>query len=169
MIRALQSEDKDRALSIQDVAIAFGILTDIRYSQIRTYLEETVTCRLCSKQFLRLPLHLKRIHQVSCEEYRIDYPEADIYAEAERAKFFGKSLITGKSSQRLFPHWEPIWTTEYLLDRALPELRSLHSCCSGAHPERVAHPACGSQNGEERRFRPVRCRATFLSWVAQLV
>jgi len=90
----------------------------IRYSQIRVHLEPTVECKICRKQLRRLPQHLKMMHEVSCEDYRIDYPEVDLFSETERAKAFGRSFLTGKPASLLFPHWEPLWSHEYLLDRA---------------------------------------------------
>ena len=38
-------------------------------------------------------------------------------SEAGRALYMARSTVNGKRARAILPHWEPIWSAEYLLDR----------------------------------------------------
>lgn len=89
----------------------------IRYSDIRIELLDYVVCRLCGEERMRLPLHLTVTHECDCEDYLLDYPDAELVCERMRARMMGVTM-TGESAKHLvMPHWEPVWSAEYVLDR----------------------------------------------------
>lgn len=48
----------------------------------------------------------------------MDYPGEELVCEEQRAqtmKLMGKKA--GRRSRRLIPHWEPVWSPEYVLER----------------------------------------------------
>ena len=90
----------------------------IQYRHIKVHLEAHVQCRICGAARERLVQHLKHDHELTCDEYLDSYPDAETFSEGVRARSTAKSFITGKKARLLMPHWEPIWTAEYVLDRA---------------------------------------------------
>jgi ribosomal protein L37E len=82
------------------------------YSAIRVELTETVECRECGRRQLRLQHHLGSAHGLTSEAYLRRYPTASIAADKWQAETY--PLSTGVSD---FPHWEPLWTPEYVMDR----------------------------------------------------
>jgi len=89
----------------------------LAYRDVALRLQETVTCRICGAEKLTLVQHLARTHEVDCDDYLTDYPDADLTSEAYRAGMMGRSSTKGGTSRRLMPHWERPWTPEYVLDR----------------------------------------------------
>lgn len=98
----------------------------ISYADIKVELQDYCFCEICRAMRAMLAPHLWHKHGVRAEDYSIDYPDAEIVCERLRARKSNKSA----------PHWEPIWTPEYILDllwdryeRGLPIFRyaiSLH-------------------------------------------
>jgi hypothetical protein len=82
----------------------------IRYSDIRVELSDRLVCEICGREKAHLANHLLLAHQVEPEDYRIDYPEAEMSSEELRAR---RSWMSSRS----LPHWEPIWSREYVMDR----------------------------------------------------
>lgn len=82
------------------------------YGKIRVELTETVECRECGVRQLRLQHHLGSAHDLTTEAYSRRYPSAAIFAEKWQAETY--PLTTAIPD---FPHWEPLWTSEYVLDR----------------------------------------------------
>jgi len=82
----------------------------VKYSDIKLELQDYCECEICHAQKERLNVHIKFKHGVEMEDYRIDYPEADVICEEIRARF-------SKMKCKDLPHWEPLWTAEYALDR----------------------------------------------------
>lgn len=82
------------------------------YAKIRVELAETVECRECGKRHLRLQHHLGSAHNLTSDDYLRRYPSAAINADQWQARTY--PLTTGLPD---FPHWEPVWTPEYVLDR----------------------------------------------------
>lgn len=82
----------------------------LRYDRILPEFEEKVTCQECGLRRVSLTTHLWRQHQFEAGEYQELYPGAPVFAEAMLAR-------RGLSPSPVAPHWEPIWTPEYLLDR----------------------------------------------------
>ena len=90
----------------------------IAYSDIKVQVEPDVRCLLCGTHFRVLMPHLRMKHDCTPTEYRYDYPDADLVCEELRARAMGRQLETGKKSEcLLLPHWEPLWSPEYVLDR----------------------------------------------------
>ena len=90
----------------------------IDYADIRVHLMDHVTCHICNESFRCLGTHIHRIHGCDADEYRIDYPEADLLCEELRANLMRIGASRPSKSPRLaLPHWEPLWTPEYVLDR----------------------------------------------------
>jgi hypothetical protein len=81
----------------------------IDYRKINVELEEKCVCQICGAEAGILSLHLQADHQVTPAEYREEFPGAEIMAETVRA-----AKRTGKA---VMPHWEPLWSLEYALDR----------------------------------------------------
>lgn len=94
-----------------------GALADagISYDQIRTEVRETVECRICGHRFQLLNAHLMGVHEITPEEYREEYPRAELCSEALRERMTGRHYV--KQHAEFLPHWEPIYTREYVLDR----------------------------------------------------
>lgn len=82
----------------------------IDYATIRVELEDTLVCAICDKEVGNLANHVRLKHQVAWAEYLLDHPDAEPLPEAQRAR---RSF---KEPTKL-PHWEPLWTQEYVLDR----------------------------------------------------
>jgi hypothetical protein len=85
------------------------------YSDIRIYLEDYTTCKICKKTFRSLMAHLSRKHEVS----KIDYAEEfgdDIEVICEELRS-NRLLRAAKNTHSELPHWEPLYSKEYLLDR----------------------------------------------------
>lgn len=82
----------------------------LRYGRIPVELEETVACEVCGLRRVSLMQHLRKQHGFEAGEYQEAYPGARVCSEALRARL-------RHSPGRVVPHWEPIWTPEYLLDR----------------------------------------------------
>lgn len=95
----------------------------LRYSDIHKRLEDEVVCRICGGRRESIAGHLRKDHSCSGEEYYRDYPGAEIMAETMRARMFGRWRGRSYRSLVLMPHWEPLWSGEYVLDR----VASLHA------------------------------------------
>ena len=90
----------------------------VDYGQIRVELLSSVECRLCGKEFRRLAPHLLPIHETTVVDYRVDYPDSEAVCEESRSiQMGGGSSYRRKPKRLLIPHWEPIWSPEYVLDR----------------------------------------------------
>lgn len=85
----------------------------LSYARINTELRDYVDCKICGQDFGALPYHLISQHQVSPEEYRCEYPEAELVCETIRAGIAQRRL----RHRPVLPQWESIWTPEYVLDR----------------------------------------------------
>lgn len=86
------------------------------YSRIRIQLEDTVTCELCGQRRRSLPSHLTRTHGTDGAEYREAYPDAALLSETMRAAL-------RSSVRHRMPHWEPLLSAEYVLDRIAAQWR----------------------------------------------
>jgi len=82
---------------------------EIPYGKIRTKLEETCHCLICGARQSILTAHLQKAHSLTPKKYWEQFPGAEIMAETIRAE-------RRKDSSEL-PHWEPVWSPEYCLDR----------------------------------------------------
>lgn len=82
------------------------------YADLEVELEETVTCRICGYVGFQLNAHLSRRHGMSSAEYREKYPGLDLASELRRAR------MKKEGGNHLLPHWEPLYSDEYMMDRA---------------------------------------------------
>ena len=86
----------------------------LSYDAIAFDLEDTVECLVCGKRLRLLSGHLNAVHGLSRGAYRAEFPGAFCVSEVLRA---GRMRSPG-----FVPHWEPIWSAEYVVDR----IRYLH-------------------------------------------
>jgi len=82
----------------------------IKYSDIEMELLDYCECEICHARETMLMSHITKKHGIEMEDYRMDYPEVDLICEEIRAR---RSIMKNKE----MPHWEPLWTMEYALDR----------------------------------------------------
>lgn len=86
----------------------------LSYDKINTELLDYVDCKICGKDFGSLPFHLVT-HNISPADYAREYPGAEMFCEEIRAKFTHSRA--GRYKRSALPHWEAIWTPEYVQDR----------------------------------------------------
>lgn len=83
------------------------------YEKINVELRDYVDCQICGRDFGGVAYHLISQHQVTPEEYRQEFPDAELLCETIRAQ-----MARPKQRHRpVIAHWEEIWTPEYVLDR----------------------------------------------------
>jgi hypothetical protein len=87
------------------------------YRTIRIAIDDAAECRICHRRCSILTSHLRGIHGISPEEYLADYPGAEVMCESLRAQRLGLNPRTRARVRMLMPHWEPMWSPEYVLDR----------------------------------------------------
>ncbi|MBI2195240.1 MAG: hypothetical protein HYU36_24940 [Planctomycetes bacterium] len=87
----------------------------LNYSKIRVELEPYCECKICGFLGKNLVSHLVRKHETHPREYRTTYPGADLFSEELRARM-SEWLRDRFPPSR--PHWEPLWSPGYVLDRA---------------------------------------------------
>jgi hypothetical protein len=85
------------------------------YAKINVELRDYVDCKVCGRDFGGLAYHLISQHQITPEDYRHEYPEAEIVCETARARI--SEPRSRKRKWYTLPRWEAIWTPEYVLDR----------------------------------------------------
>ena len=86
------------------------------YKNIHIELLDYVDCKICGRDFGSLFFHLSARHNIQPRDYARVYPGAELFCETTRAKFSHSHSGRFKRGSAL-PHWEPIWTAEYVLDR----------------------------------------------------
>lgn len=92
----------------------------VSYSEIRVELADTVECLLCGESFDVLGRHIGgEQHGYTSDAYLEEFPGAEINSERARARRFGVFCrgSVSRESRSLIPHWEPLWSPEYALDR----------------------------------------------------
>ena len=85
------------------------------YNQIRIAVRETVVCELCGGRYRSLGTHLIAMHEVAPDEYQEEYPEAELVSESTRERLMNR--FRSGAHPDFLPHWEPVYTPEYVLDR----------------------------------------------------
>lgn len=81
----------------------------VDYSNVNVELQDHCTCLICGAEAAILTSHLRGSHGLTPVEYRAEFPGAEIMAETIRAaRMRAKAAV---------PHWEPVWSLEYVLDR----------------------------------------------------
>lgn len=80
------------------------------YDEIAFELLEKVSCEVCGLLRASLVLHLCKQHGFEAGKYQEEFPGAFVYSETARARM-------RRATRLVMPHWEPLWSPEYLLDR----------------------------------------------------
>lgn len=83
------------------------------YKKINVELRDYVNCKICGRDMGGLSYHLISQHNVTPEEYREEYPSAELMCETVRA---GMGQYRPRH-RRTLPRWEEVWTPEYVLDK----------------------------------------------------
>ncbi len=81
----------------------------VDYAKIAVELQNHVECPLCGKSFQSLGIHLKFMHGLTSGEFAREFPDLPISGEVHRQ--------IRRPAPAALPHWETVWTREYLLDR----------------------------------------------------
>ena len=87
----------------------------ITYDKIRVEVQESVECRLCGHRYKLLNGHLIYGHNTTPAEYLEEFPDAELCSESFREGITGRYIVS--PHPEFLPHWEPIYTPEYILDR----------------------------------------------------
>ena len=87
--------------------------TGTDYSRINIELEEFIECPICQVERRSLPPHLLKTHGLTMEQFYAEFPEAPSISETMMANRMNHS----NAATRVCPHWEPLWSPEYALDR----------------------------------------------------
>jgi len=80
----------------------------LSYDVIRIELSERIRCAVCGRELKSLSAHLAVIHELTVEEYEELYPGEPTKSDLVRA--------SATWSLRQPPHWEPVWSREYVVD-----------------------------------------------------
>jgi hypothetical protein len=85
-------------------------LAGIDYHSIRVELEAEIECRVCGSFFRTLNSHVINIHGYeTSSEYEHEFPGAPMLSE--------QVLANCRTATATIPHWEPLCTWQYILDR----------------------------------------------------
>jgi len=85
------------------------------YTKINVDVQNYVVCKKCNKTFSSLMSHLKLVHQMTKADYTEEFgDEMEVISEEMKAERLSRA---SKKSNAELPHWEPVYTKEYLLDR----------------------------------------------------
>ncbi|MCC7084086.1 MAG: hypothetical protein IT427_03655 [Pirellulales bacterium] len=80
----------------------------ISYGKIKVELLDHCVCAICGTKLLTLDAHLRSRHNLSKQQYLRKFPNEETAADEVRAERTG--------SLRRAPHWEPVWSREYMID-----------------------------------------------------
>lgn len=80
----------------------------LSYDKIRTELLDHCVCAMCGEEMLVLTTHLWAKHGLTEAQYCRKFPYESTMADQMRAE--------KTASLRRPPHWEPVWSREYLID-----------------------------------------------------
>ena len=90
----------------------------ISYNEIIIELEEYVECPICGKEVKNLANHARYKHEVTPDEMKETYPGVPMFSDTSLARKMNSSYNAIQHPDFL-PHWEPLWTIEYALDRIM--------------------------------------------------
>ena len=149
----------------------------IDYGHINVELQPYATCPICGEQMRLLSPHVTGVHDCDMVDFRAEYPAAEIASEERRAEMMRQGLRSGKA-RLLVPHWEPLWSDEYVLDRIV-ELHRLGfdmNCKAAFDTDRVfaqARKRFGSWDAALQRAgldpAEIRLQLPFRVWSARRV
>lgn len=80
----------------------------LTYRKIRVELLDHCVCAVCKEEFQTLDSHLLSKHRLTRRKYHRRFPGHETISDAARAE--------RTFSLRKAPHWEPVWSREYLVD-----------------------------------------------------
>ena len=80
----------------------------LSYDKILVELCDHCTCAICGEELLALDGHLRTKHRMPKERYLRKFPGQETIADSVRAQ--------RTDSLRHAPHWELVWSREYLID-----------------------------------------------------
>jgi hypothetical protein len=80
----------------------------LSYKKLHTELLDHCTCAICGEKLVTLAAHLRAKHGISKEQYRKEFPGEETNSDVMRAE--------KTDALRKPPHWEPVWSREYLVD-----------------------------------------------------
>lgn len=84
----------------------------LQYDQIQVELIDKVRCEICGFEGHELTAHLRFKHPgVTAKEYRRLHPGAEVTSETRRQHIYKESKA------HLLPHWETVYSMEYMMDR----------------------------------------------------
>ena len=86
----------------------------LTYDDIRISLMHQVQCKICKGWYGALSGHI-RTHDMTTEEYCEKFPRAPMMSQRIRADRTGKR---SKKTKVEVSNWEPLWSREYILDKA---------------------------------------------------
>lgn len=93
----------------------------VDYAKIKIHLAAEVDCPICEKPLGSLMSHLSRVHQVTGAELREEHPDLQLLCDQELAARAALLPDFTPKNRKLvvndIPHWEPLWTIEYAIDR----------------------------------------------------
>lgn len=103
------------AFSVEPFWGWYGAVTDagVDYRTIKVELLDCLLCEICGKTFKNLANHVRLKHGYKFEDYKAEYPESSKLSEQLRAM----QCDFENTDNVLIPHWEPLWSDEYALDR----------------------------------------------------
>ena len=80
----------------------------LSYGKIHIELMDHCVCAICKEKLSTLDAHLRFRHRMTREKYLRKFPGAELLSDVARAE--------RTDSLRQAPHWEPVWSREYLID-----------------------------------------------------
>jgi hypothetical protein len=80
----------------------------LSYKKIRIELLDHCACSVCGDKLLTLDSHLRSKHGMSKQKYLQKFPDDETSSDQLRAE--------RTESLSRAPHWEPVWSREYLVD-----------------------------------------------------
>ena len=83
------------------------------YSRINVELEEFIECPICEVERRSLITHIVKIHGFTMEQFYAEFPGVPVISEVTVANRMNRS----NAAPLVCPHWEPLWSPEYALDR----------------------------------------------------
>jgi len=137
-VRRQAPELLDRAYAIFPFVGWKGLLelAGYGYDGIKIHLEDKVLCPLCGFEGAFLVSHVLRKHAMETEEFTAAYPDSPLLSEtilAARMKAVPTAITLPNGERLRLPHWEPLWTLEYCLDRVW----HLHQLGLSIHPRNL--------------------------------
>ncbi len=98
----------------------------LSYDDIVVELTDHIVCRLCGRRLRRIGTHL-RWHGTTAEDYLTQFPGEELVCEEVRTIVATDQY---EAAEYALPHWERVWSPEYVLDRIAERARRGHPITS---------------------------------------